>query len=186
MEIDEQNAVRDCQKGEYQAFGILYDAYIKKIYGFVFYRIRHKEIAEDLTSIIFTKALENMGSFNLSKAGFSTWLYRIARNTIIDHYRTNKPTDDLTAAYDVSSAQNVEKEVDARVNLEKVQKYLAALPEETRDVVTMRVWDGLSYKEISEILGKSEGSIKISFSRTLQKMNAEIPIAALYLILLKM
>ena len=89
MENDEFAIVQSCQKGSVEDFGRLYDLYIKKIYNFIYYKTHHQETAEDLVSIVFTKALKKINTFDNSGT-FSAWLYRIARNTVIDHYRTKK------------------------------------------------------------------------------------------------
>ena len=185
MEIDDSQNVQACQEGNHEGFGKLYDKYVEKIYNFVYYRIQHKETAEDLSSLIFTKALEKINSFNASKASFSTWLYRIARNSVIDYYRTNKPTDDIEAGYEISFKQNIEAEIDAKAQLEKVKKYLNTLPERQRDIILMRVWDGLSHQKISEILEISEGNCKMTFCRAMEKLRTELGTALiLYLLLI--
>jgi len=185
MENTTEEIVIRIQKGELELFGGIYDQFIKKIYDFVYYRTFHKETAEDLTSHIFTKALENIQSYKSTKGSFSTWLYQIARNTVIDHYRTKKEHMDIEFANDLHSPQNVETEAGARIHLDKVKAYLKNLNPEHRDIVLMRVWDGLSYKEIAEITGKSEASTKMAFGRILEKMQKEIPFAILLLMLFK-
>ena len=84
-------------------FGKLYDQHVKKIYEFIYFKTHHKETAEDLTSVTFMKALSNIESFDEKKASFKTWLYRIARNTVIDHYRMKRETADLEDAWDLRS-----------------------------------------------------------------------------------
>ncbi|MBI4363758.1 MAG: sigma-70 family RNA polymerase sigma factor [Candidatus Doudnabacteria bacterium] len=170
---NENLAIQSCQRGDLQAFGILYDSYVLKIYNFIYYRTHHKETAEDLTSVTFTKALSNINSFNFDAGTFSAWLHRIARNTVIDHYRTFKSTTDILDGFDLAGHANVERDVDTAMKLEKVQDYLSQLPSQQRDIVIMRVWDNLSYREIGAILGKSEASCKVSFSRIMHKLQQE-------------
>jgi RNA polymerase sigma-70 factor (ECF subfamily) len=165
--------IQNCQKGDLQAFGVLYDAYVRKIYNFIYFRTHHKETAEDLTQITFTKAMVNIKSFNPDVGTFSAWVHRIARNNVIDHYRTHKSTSDIQDAFDLSGKDNVERDVDTVMKLEKVKEYLSGLPSDKRDIVIMRVWDNLSYREISEIVGKSEAACKVSFSRVMHKMQQD-------------
>ncbi|MBI3952529.1 MAG: RNA polymerase sigma factor [Candidatus Doudnabacteria bacterium] len=185
MEQQELSAIASCQQGQLHAFSILYDAYVKRIYNFIYYRTHHKETAEDLTSLTFTKALTNIQSFDPSVGAFSSWIHRIARNSVIDHYRTNKSTKDIFDAFDLASNSNVERDVDTAMKLEKVNGYLALLPKEQRELVIMRVWDSLSYREIGEIMGKSEASCKVSFSRIMHKLQAEAIFALIMLIISK-
>ena len=90
MENLESQVIKKCQAGELKQFGQLYDSYIKKIYNFVYYKTWHRQTAEDLTSQTFFKALTKIKQFDEIKGSFSSWLYKIARNTVIDYYRQNK------------------------------------------------------------------------------------------------
>ncbi len=167
-----------------QEFTDLYDQYADKIYNFIYYRTSHRETAEDLTSRTFIKAWENINQFNEQKGAFSSWLYSIARNNVIDHYRKEKATMDIDLVLDLSSNENVEDATHAKVQLDKVKEYLKELPQEQQDIVIMRVWDDLSYKEIAAILQKSEASTKMSFYRTMEKIQQNFPVAAMILLMI--
>jgi len=179
MDEEFQTAVADCQKGDLSAFAIIYDGFIKKIYNYLYFRTRHKQLAEDLASVTFTKALKNISSYRQESGTLQAWLYRIARNTLIDHYRTSKPTSDIGDAESFGTNDSVEKELDAKQELQKVYAYLNKLPTEQKDLIVMRVWDELSYKEISIITGKSPDALKMSVSRILSKLRAEVSMLAL-------
>lgn len=166
-------AIQDCQSGYSESFGIIYDQFVKKIYNYLYFRTGHRETAEDLTSVTFTKALQNIKTFNVGQATFSAWIYRIARNTLIDYYRTNKVTFDITEVVDIKSRTNLETEFDVSKKLSDVIDYLNNLPSEQRDLLVMRIWDGLSYKEIAEVTGKTEASLKVAVSRLLTKLKAQ-------------
>lgn len=157
-------------------FAEVYDAHVQKIYAFVYYRVQHREIAEDLTSTTFLKALDKYASF---KGGnVRAWLYRIARNTVTDHYRTHRPPADLETAQNVQSTNNPAHDAETRMQLEQVRAELNKLPEDQRDIVLMRVWDGLTHAEIAEVLGKSEASVKMQFSRSVRQLQSTLPLAA--------
>ncbi|HYC79980.1 MAG TPA: RNA polymerase sigma factor [Candidatus Binatia bacterium] len=183
MGIEESAAIQRCQNGDVDAFGELYDMYVKKIYDFIYYRTGHKQTAEDLTSVTFTKAFQNIHTFKGSQGLFSSWLYRIARNTVIDNARTSKPTVDLEAAANAKARDNVAGEAEVKDRLDQVKKYLDQLSEEQREIVVMRLWDELSYAEISALTGKTEGNCKVIFSRVMQKMQKELIPYLLYLLL---
>ncbi len=183
--MEEKEIIQSILSGNTTEFSRLYDAYIEKIYRFVYFKTRHKETSEDLTSDVFVKALSKIRSFNPEKASFSVWLYRIARNTIIDHYRTKKETVGIEDAWDLASIDNVADQAHASLSLKEVETYMRKLKPEQRDLVVLRVWQDLSYKEISEIMNKSENSLKVSFSRIIRSMRKEIgpmAIVTLYLI----
>ena len=173
MQADEKTII-NCQKGNLKEFGFLYDKYVRRIHDFIYFKTYHKETAEDLTSKTFLKALEKIKHYNSKIGTFSSWLYCIARNTVIDHYRTKKNTTDIEDVWDLSAEEDVESDIDARENLEKVKAHLAKLSPEHRDIVILRVWQEMSYAEIAEVLGKSEDSCKMMFSRVVAGMKEDL------------
>ncbi|PKM91155.1 hypothetical protein CVU82_03840 [Candidatus Falkowbacteria bacterium HGW-Falkowbacteria-1] len=181
---EEQKLIEKCQNGDFSAFSGLYDAYLSKIYRFVYYRVSHKETAEDLSSQVFLKALKAIGSADFSEKNFSAWLYKIAYNLLIDHYRGNKKDIDLEKAFNLSSDSDLMLDVDKKQRIETLKKAVNILSPKQRDIVIMRVWDELSYKEISVINGDSEDSCKVSFSRSLNKIKESLPLEYFILIFL--
>jgi len=159
-------------------FGEIYDQYIKKIYNFIYYKTHHKESAEDLTSITFSKAWENFKNFDQNKGSVSAWLYKIARNTVIDYWRAKKFEYDIEDIWDLSSGEDIKVDTENVLKLESVRKYMKNLSSGDRDILIMRVWQELSYKEIAEILGKNEASCKMAFCRALSRLKKEMPLAA--------
>ena len=180
----ELEAIVSCQRGQMENFAVLYEAYAKKIHDFVFYRTYHKQTAEDLTSSIFFKAMDKIATFDAGKGNFSSWIYQIARNSIADHYRTQKTIVDIDTILNLSTNDDMAGNLDKKERLKKVKDLLKDLPSDQREIVVMRVWENLSYKEIAEIMGKSEGSCKMSFSRTIAKLNSQVAGAALLLLII--
>lgn len=168
--------IENCQNGRKDDFAYIYDTFVEKIYKFIYYKTGHKETAEDLTSQTFFKALDKIDTFRIND-NFSAWIYCIARNLVIDHYRTKKNDNNIDDMWDLSSDDDMELDIDNKNKILAVKDYLKNLEKEQREIVIMRVWEGLSYKEIAEIIGKSEGSIKMSFSRTIKKLRKEMPLA---------
>ena len=165
-------------------FGKLYDKHIKKIFNFIYYKTHHKETAEDLTSETFIKALNNLDKFDESKGSFSTWIYKIARNTVIDFYRTKKNSVDIDDIWDLSTDEDILRDLDTAKKLEDVKEYLKTLKSEQREIVMLRVWEEMSYKEISEVMGKSEASCKMAFSRTIKILKERMPLSVFLTMLL--
>ena len=176
MELNESEIIAQCVSGNWTRFTELYDHYLPKIYQFVYYRTRHKETAQDLTSTVFMKVVQNLHTYKSGGAPFAAWVYRIARNTIIDHARAAKTTLDLDTAIHVAAKDDVASEVDSIIKLEAVRAGMKNLTEQQQQIVTMRVWDGLSHREIAEILDITEGSSKVAYSRALTSLKQTIEI----------
>lgn len=179
MDQAELTAVRQCQAGEPQAFGLIYDRYVERVYRFLYYKTLHRETAEDLTSQTFLKAMEHMATYDPAKGELVSWLYRIAQNTFIDHYRTRKSTTDIDQAFHLSSGEDVGRATGARLELERVEQALQSLSQEQRDLVSMKLWQELSYQEIAELTGKTQGALKMALSRTLKQLRIQLPLALL-------
>lgn len=169
---------------EQKQFGALYDKHIRKIYDFIYFKTYHKETAEDLASQTFLKAAENYEKFDSHKGTFSAWLYKIARNTVIDYYRTHKVEANIEDIFDLSQEDDVLGDFDRKENLQKVKAHLSKLSPEQREIIIMRVWQEMSYEEIAEVLGKSQESCRMMFSRTLVRLKQEIPLTIFILLLI--
>lgn len=176
---EEEKIVIACQSGNPEKFGELYDLYIRKIYDFIYYKTHHKETAEDIASAVFLKAFEKIKTFDCSKGSFSSWVYQIARNSVIDHYRTKKVAINIDDVWDLSGCEDIARDFDIAQKIEKVEKYIQTLNSEQRDIVMLRVWQELPYKEIAEIMGKSEASCKMTFSRAMGELRSRIPLSLL-------
>ena len=184
MENTEILAIKQCQQGDTESFGLLYDIYIKKIYDFVYYKTNHKETTEDIVSLVFIKAINNINNFKINKGTFQAWLYQIARNTVIDHYRTKKQADNIDDYWGLGDKSDIARDTELKIKLEAVDRYLEKLDSRQREIIIMRVWQGMSYKEIAEAVGKSEASLKMQFSRAINKLRKEMPLEAMILLLI--
>lgn len=168
--------------GDASAFALLYDEYVQKIYRYVYYRTHHKETAEDLTSLIFMKAFEELQRFDVKKGSFSAWIYRIARNAVIDHYRSTRSSTPLEDVWDaLRDKQDLPRDLDLQAKLKDVEAALASLPAAQREILLLRLWDGYSYKEIADMLGKGEDACKMSASRALKALRETLPLAVFLL-----
>lgn len=167
------------------AFASVYDAQVSRIYRYHYYRTRHRETAEDLTSQTFLKALEHFSRYDAAKASASTWLFAIARNTLIDHVRRARPSVDVDDMEDfLPSGEHVERDVAARQDLEQARALLHRLTAAQREIITLRLWDELSYAEIAQVTGKSEDACKMTFSRGLSALRKHAGPMALFLLIL--
>lgn len=164
------------------AFGNLYDLYAKEIYRFLYYRTNNVSVAEDLTSTVFTKALADFKRFTKrSGATERSWLYTIARNALIDHYRSQKQTEEVSES--IAGTDDVSKNTDERMLLQKVVEAMKTLPEAQQEILRLRLWQGLTHQEIADTIGKSEASVKMAFSRALQELRSRLPETLILLLL---
>lgn len=165
-----ESLLAKAKQGEQSAFGEIYNLYFKKIYSFIYYRVSHKEISEDLTEDIFLKAFTKINSVQDDKA-FLGWLYQIARNRVIDYYREKKQTLGLE---EVENTLEYETNVVDIVNLEQEQilllKYIKDLPSDQQVVLKLKFFEDLNNTEISKILNKTEGSIRVIQHRAILKL----------------
>lgn len=174
--VNQEQLIKQCQAGNLDEFSGLYDEFFDKIYRFIYHKTYHRETAEDLTSQTFIKALEKINTFDFEKGMFSSWIYRIARNKVIDYYRTRKSEFNIDDVWNLGKDENMAGDLDNQDKLKQVSEYLKELNPEQREIVVMRIWDGLSHQEISEIIGKSEANCKMIFSRVMKKLREEVKI----------
>jgi RNA polymerase sigma-70 factor (ECF subfamily) len=155
--------------GDAEAFSGLYDHFSENIYRFIYFKVNSAEV-EDLTEIVFIKVWENRKKFNPEKSSFSSWIYTIARNTVIDHYRVNKTTEELPINLKDDEKRNPKMIAEEKFVSTQVRSAIEKLPENYRDLVLLRFIQDFSYSEIAEIMGKSEGSIRIMQFRAIKEL----------------
>jgi RNA polymerase sigma-70 factor, ECF subfamily len=156
-------------------FESLYKSTQPMIYRFIFWRTKDEMLAQDLTSNVYMKAWRTRKSFTGGSS--RAWLYRIARTTLIDYWRTKKDTthhDNLEEMV-ASDAPPLEEEVDQSIALEALHKALLQLPVEMYEVVRLRFIDGKSTRETSQILNLSESNVRVLQYRALKKLKGYLP-----------
>ncbi len=148
----------------------VFDEYYQVIYKYVFLRTgRIKEVAEDLSQEIFIKAAKSFTKFDYKRASIKTWLFIIARNCIIDYYRKPKEINDsITEEIENSIYQN--DKTDDKVLLDYLLIKLDLLKDQEKDVVIYKFFEGLSDKEISEIIKKNYEATRVFIYRTVNKL----------------
>ncbi|MBP9023893.1 MAG: sigma-70 family RNA polymerase sigma factor, partial [Spirochaetes bacterium] len=143
-----------------------------------------RESAEDITSQTFMRALEKADTYDKSRASVSTWLFKIASNLIIDHFRANRKSSSLEVIEELAAKDDLENEVSEKEILSQVMALLKKLPEKKREIIILRIWQNMSYKEIAEISGASEASCKMIFYRTIDEIREKIPLDSAVIIML--
>jgi RNA polymerase sigma-70 factor (ECF subfamily) len=162
-------------KGNSDAFAKLYDSYVDRVYRFIYFRVGNEQMAEDLSSQVFLKAWEHLGRYEIRGLSFGAWLFRIARNLVIDYYRTKKDHDSLEedGVVETDPALTVDGKIDAEFEAAWLRSAMKHLTDDQRTVLTLKFIEGLSTAEISEVMGKRQGAVRALQLRGLQAL-AEI------------
>ena len=146
----------------------LYTQYYGKVMGYILARIRNRADAEDITADVFEKVQRKLADFDPSKASVSTWIFTITRNTVIDHYRRNRPAEELDE--NLSDDRELDENLLNTETLSELAGALRALPEEMRDLIVLRYYDGKPLTEVAEIMGLSYGAVKLRHQNALAKL----------------
>ncbi len=178
MVLTENELIEACQAWELDNFSYFYEKYFESVYKFIFLKTFDKEIAEDITSDVFMKALKKIGTYKQQEdATFKSWIFRIAYNTIVDHYRTRKEEPWLEEVAERWYFVDIAESIDKKDNAKKVLAFLDTLEPKVKKIIVMRFWDELSFKEIAEITGESEDNCKKIVYRNIKKMDVSTLLA---------
>lgn len=177
--MDERELIERSQAGDGEAFGLLVERYKGKVFSLAYGFTRDRALADDLAQEIFIKAYLSLSKFK-AMSGFGTWLYRVAVNHIKDYLRKNKKRlreISLEEAGDRvhASADFGPEELSLREQRrEVIQAALDGLPDKYRIILTLRDIDGLSYEDISRILGLSPGTVDSRLHRARRKLREKL------------
>jgi len=165
---EESELIEKAKNRDPEAFGLLYDQYLPAIYRFILLKISDKVTTEDLAHQVFLNAWQNIENYKTQGFPFSSWLYRIAHNAVIDYYRTEKKHFNLESVEEMAASNNLEGKIDQEFELKLIKTAIKELSSEHQSIIIMKFVEGLTNKEIAVALGKSEGSIKVAQHRSLK------------------
>lgn len=169
MYADEPELVRRAQRDP-GAFGPLYDRYVRRIYAFACRRTGDPALAQDVTSATFEKALRSLPRFRWQGVSFGAWLYRIARNEIVQAYRRDRLRTPLLdwQVLDEQAAPGLNGRDDA------LHAAFALLPDADREVLTLRFFEDLNSAEVAEVLSVSVSAVYVRVHRALRRLRGEL------------
>ncbi|MGA2142522.1 MAG: sigma-70 family RNA polymerase sigma factor [Brevinematales bacterium] len=170
--------------GSKRSFGKLYGIYFRKIYSYIYYRCLSRENAEDITSTVFLKAVENLHTFRPEEGEFPAWLYGIARNSLMDHFRGVKRTVPLENIWDVPDEKDITLDPENRALWEKIKPCFDNLSPQEREIIISRIWDEVPYSTIAKFTGRSEAACRMSYRRAIESLRQAIPLSLFLMILL--
>lgn len=164
-----EDLVIKSQQGDADAFGQIYDVFVTPIYRYIFYKVKREDV-EDLVEVLFLKAWENIKKYKKQeKTSFKSWVFRIAHNLVVDHYRLTRehaPLDPRLS--DTKRDSDPVKQVKLNLNNERLREAISQLKPNYQQIVTLKFINELSNEEIGNILNKSEGSVRILQFRALK------------------
>lgn len=169
-ERSESEIIQRATEGDSNAFGQLYEKYIDDIYSYVYYRTSDTKEAEDLTSRVFLRALRHIENYEDRGYPFSAWLYRIAHNLVVNWYRDNDRKEEVSLVdqYPPPSTKGVmETRLQKKDERQKLMGIIRELPHDRQQLIILKHVEGLTNKEIGEIMERTEGAIKALYHRTL-------------------
>jgi RNA polymerase sigma-70 factor (ECF subfamily) len=171
-EFDEKAIVDAAQRGDQTALSALYDHYFPRVYRYVATRLSSTEDAEDVTTEIFLRIIQNLRSFTWRGLPFGAWVFRIARNEVVSHVRRQKvrtTTAQLTEYIQDPSPDHVDQLV-ASMTVATIREAAEKLPEAQRQVIALRFGAGLSVAETAQSLGKTENNVKVLQHKAIAKL----------------
>ena len=166
---EDLSLVKEVKSGSVSAFQTLYMRHLDAIYRYFFFQTKDKFLSEDLAQDVFIRIWKAINSYDEEKGAFTSWMYRIAHNLLIDHYRGKKALH-LKEGLEASYSEDWLEKLDRDEKLEKIKEALAKLPQDYQEVVILRFFEDLGVEEVSIIVGKSEENIRVIQHRAVRKL----------------
>lgn len=174
MPAERERALVARAREEAAAFAELYDFYMPRVYGFVYRRVRDRCAAEDLTSVTFQRALENVRRSDFRNECFGGWLYRVASNAVVDHVRRDRRHVPIADLEDEVPADLALDGLAAALDRDQLRRALKALPDNHREVIVLRFYDDLDGPEMCAVLGCSRETLAVRLHRALRALRVAV------------
>jgi RNA polymerase sigma-70 factor (ECF subfamily) len=176
-ELNEEETLARASQGDKEAFGVLYERYVERIFNYVYYRTGNVHDAEDLTARVFYRALHHIQNYTDRGVPFSAWLYRIAHNLVANWHRDRSrhqeiPLSDAPTLHYKGAAPEVV--VVQTQDQEALLRIIRRLPPERQHLLILKFVEHMSNAEIGEIMGRSEGAVKSLYHRTLLALRNDL------------
>ncbi len=176
-DLSDAEVIIHASEGDQNAFSVLYQRYVKRIYNYIYYRTGSVHDAEDLTEKVFFRALNHIHNYRNRGLPFTAWLYRIAHNLVANWHRDNKRRKEVPLedhAYTIRHGEHPESALVKGQEIERLIRALQQLPEDRQTLIILKFVERLSNEEIAQIMGRSEGAIKSLYHRTLIALRDEL------------
>jgi RNA polymerase sigma-70 factor (ECF subfamily) len=176
LEFKEDEILSQASAGDREAFGLLYERYIDRIFNYVYYRTGNVNDAEDLTARVFQRAMNHIVNYTDRGVPFSAWLYRIAHNLVANWHRDRSRRQEIpiSDAPLIAHGDHPEASLVHSQQQDALLKLIRSLPAERQTLLILKFVEHLSNAEIGSIMGRSEGAVKSLYHRTLLALRDEI------------
>ncbi len=167
----------DLKKGNNRAAEKLYEELFSKVFGFCMNKCSNRSVAEDLTQDIFLKLVDRIQTFDPQKGNFLVWFWQLARNTVTDYYRKQKEvhfSDLEEAKIEKSAGQLSVESLDSKIEIKRIKDFLNTISSDERELFELHFVADLKYKDISKILSKPEGNLRVAVSRLKEKIQRNL------------
>jgi RNA polymerase sigma-70 factor (ECF subfamily) len=174
-EVQDSLLIEQAKRGDRAAFGALYERYVDPIFRYVRSRVEDDHTAEDLTEAVFLRSFEAIGSYRDKGLRYSAYLYQVARNLLVDHYRRDEdPLSMERAATIQDDGRSTDDEIIRREQAAILREALDRLPEEYQEIIRLRVLLEVPTVEAAEWLKRSEGATRVLLHRALKALKREV------------
>ena len=176
-EKDEKEILRQASQGDEDAFGLLYENYVTRIFNYIYYRTGNVHDAEDLTARVFQRAMKHIPNYQDRGVPFSAWLYRIAHNLVANWHRDRSRKKELAITDKMVLPAKLEHPETTLMRTEKqdaLLQIIRTLPPNRQQLLILKFVEGYSNAEIGKIMGRSEGAVKSLYHRTLLALRDQV------------
>ncbi|NOZ00018.1 MAG: sigma-70 family RNA polymerase sigma factor [Chloroflexi bacterium] len=176
-ELSETETLKQASQGDKEAFGLLYEHYVDRIFNYVYYRTGNVHDAEDLTARVFQRAMKHIHNYQDRGVPFSAWLYRIAHNLVANWHRDRSRKQEIPIS-DVmvlpAKGEHPETTLLRSEEQDALLRMIRRLPPDRQHLLILKFVEHLSNAEIGKIMGRSEGAVKSLYHRTLLALRDQV------------
>ena len=172
--LQDETLVDRATAGDREAFGELYERYVRSVHRHLFYMVNDVDVAQDFTEQTFLRALEAIHRYERRGVPFLAWLLRIARNLCLNGQRVERNNSTIRKKWDSGAAASPESLCEAKLDGEEVWRAVRKLDGDQRQVIVLRFMDGLSYADVADVLGKTVGAVRVAQYRALRALRRKL------------
>lgn len=174
---EEKEIIQQASEGSKEAFGLLYENYVDRIFNYIYYRTGNIHDAEDLTARVFQRAMKHILRYQDRGIPFSAWLYRIAHNLVANWYRDNSRKKEVSITENLvlpAKHEHPETTIMRSDKQEALLQLIRSIPQDRQQLLILKFVENYSNAEIGAIMGRSEGAIKSLYHRTLLALRDQV------------